>query len=78
MLISITFTYIAGVILKNDHEGAEIRSMVSAGVGAWKWPIKEDILYYFKDDIMCIIEKPKAKNNRGHYTVPEMIKFENK
>lgn len=43
---------------------------------AWKWPSKEDVLYYFKEDIVCLINKPVLKNNRGHYDVPEMLKYQ--
>ena len=50
--------------------------MTSAGLGVWKWPSKEDILYYFKEDIVCVIDEPKVKNTRGHFTVPEMNKYE--
>ena len=50
--------------------------MVNAGLGSWKWQIKDDVLYYFKDDIICKIEEPIVKNNRGHYSVPEMLKYE--
>lgn len=57
-------------------EKEEIKSMVTAGVGSWKWPSKEDILYYFRSDIVSIIKQPQLKNNRGHYSVPEMLKYE--
>lgn len=69
-------SFIPGVVLKADFEGAEVSSMVSAGIGAWKWPTDKDILYYFEDDIVCRIEEPKVKNNRGHYSVPEMLNYE--
>ena len=62
--------------MKKDDLGAEIQSMTSAGLGVWKWPSKEDILYYFKEDIVCVIDEPKVKNTRGHFTVPEMNKYE--
>ncbi|KAF2881394.1 hypothetical protein ILUMI_24768 [Ignelater luminosus] len=67
--------YYPGIILKYDSEGAEVRTMVNAGINPWKWPLKEGILYYFKDAIICIIQKPQPKNNRGHYTVSEMKKY---
>ncbi|KAF2904728.1 hypothetical protein ILUMI_01443 [Ignelater luminosus] len=54
----------------NYYPGAEVRTMVNAG-NSWKLPLKKDILYYFKDAIICIIQKPQPKNNRGH-TVSEM------
>uniref|UniRef100_A0A1Y1LYQ2 HTH CENPB-type domain-containing protein n=1 Tax=Photinus pyralis TaxID=7054 RepID=A0A1Y1LYQ2_PHOPY len=68
--------YYPGIVLKHDPEGAEVRTMVSAGVQSWKWPTKEDVLYYFMDSIICNIHNPKLKNNRGHYSVPEMNKYE--
>ncbi|KAB0796700.1 hypothetical protein PPYR_10761 [Photinus pyralis] len=70
------FYFRYGIILKSDPEGAEIRSMVTAGMDSWKWPIKHDILYYFKDDIVCNIIDPKQKNQRGHYSVPAMLKYQ--
>lgn len=61
--------------MKKSSDGAEIRSMVSAGVESWKWPAKEDLLYYFKENIVCLTGDPKVKNNRGHFAVPEMEKY---
>lgn len=56
--------------------GADIRTMVSAGINSWKWPVKEDVLYYFNEDIICTICEPQAKNNRGHFDIPEMEKYD--
>jgi hypothetical protein len=39
--------YYPGLILKKDHKVAEIRSMINAGFGSWKWPAKEDVLLYY-------------------------------
>jgi hypothetical protein len=62
--------------MKSDAEGAQIRSMVTAGLmDSWKWPVKDDILYYFKGDIICNIAVPKQKNQMGHYSVPAMAKY---
>ncbi|CAG9760534.1 unnamed protein product [Ceutorhynchus assimilis] len=52
--------YYPGTVLKHDLEGAEIKTMVSVGIEAWKWPTKENVLYYFNEDIVCIIKKSKA------------------
>jgi hypothetical protein len=39
---NITFS---GVIMKSDAEGAQIRSMVTAGLmDSWKWPVKDCII----------------------------------
>ncbi|KAJ8941775.1 hypothetical protein NQ317_015384 [Molorchus minor] len=34
---------VQGIILKKHTEGAEIKAMITAGVGAWKWPTKDNI-----------------------------------
>ncbi|XP_074040040.1 uncharacterized protein [Leptinotarsa decemlineata] len=64
--------YYPGVILKHDYDGAEVQTMESAGINSWKWPVKEDVLYYFKEDIILTIKEPQLKNNRGCFDVPEM------
>jgi hypothetical protein len=62
--------------MKSDAEGAEIRSMVTAGLmESWKWPVKDDILYYFTEHVICNIAESKQKNQRGHYSVPAMAKY---
>ncbi|KAJ8943920.1 hypothetical protein NQ314_009584 [Rhamnusium bicolor] len=62
--------YYPGQILKKNG-GAEIKSMAPAGLD-WKWPLKNDVLFYFNEDIICTIQEPKQKNNRGLFSVPEM------
>jgi hypothetical protein len=42
---------------------------------SWKWPVKDDILYYFTEDIIFNIAEPKQKNQRGYYSVPAMAKY---
>ncbi|CAH1100912.1 unnamed protein product [Psylliodes chrysocephalus] len=59
--------YYPEMVLKHDLEGAKIKTMISAGIEAWKWPIKKDVLYYFNEDIMCIINEPQPKNNRVEF-----------
>lgn len=38
--------------------------MVAAGADSWKWPVKEGVLYYFKEDIIQHIGEPSNKNNK--------------
>ncbi|KAK4887860.1 hypothetical protein RN001_004131 [Aquatica leii] len=75
VIVSYEENYYPGVILKKNLLGAEISSMTNAGLGVWKWPGKPDILYYFKEDIVCSIKPPKLKNSRGHCSVHEMEKY---
>lgn len=51
--------------------------MEISGIGSWKWPTKEDILWYPKEDVIQLIEKPKPLNNRGMFAVDDMKKFHN-
>uniref|UniRef100_A0A6P7HIN2 Uncharacterized protein LOC114349342 isoform X2 n=1 Tax=Diabrotica virgifera virgifera TaxID=50390 RepID=A0A6P7HIN2_DIAVI len=36
-------THYPGIVLKHDEFGADIRTMVSAGINSWKWPVKGKI-----------------------------------
>lgn len=47
--------------------------MTMAGAETWKWPEKEDILFYPDEDIIETINHPELENIRGHYYVPDII-----
>ena len=36
---------------------------------SFKWPLKEDVLPYLYQDILCGIEAPTPINQRGHYAL---------
>uniref|UniRef100_A0A6P7HCB8 Uncharacterized protein LOC114346879 isoform X2 n=1 Tax=Diabrotica virgifera virgifera TaxID=50390 RepID=A0A6P7HCB8_DIAVI len=63
-----------GKVIKANQEGAEVSSMEKAGYD-WKWPEKEDVLFYFYEDIKKIIREPLVKGKRGYYSVPELSSF---
>lgn len=67
--------YYPGVIVAVIDQKVLISAMVSSGTG-WKWPEKEDRLWYDEKDIFEKIEQPKAKNNRGAFDVPEILKWQ--
>lgn len=67
--------FVASLITKHDFEGTKLRTIVNAGTNSWKWSVKEDVLYYFKDDIILTFKEPQIKNSRVHYDVPEMQKY---
>lgn len=46
--------------------------MVKSGILDWKWPDREDVMWYEKEDIIKIIDPPISKNDRGIYSVPQM------
>lgn len=60
--------------MRKDEEGGEVRSMQRAGL-SWRWPLKDDVLYYFNEDFVAKIKEPVAKNSRGLYDVPEMRNY---
>lgn len=41
--------------------------------GNWKWPEKNDLLWYKPNDIFMKIQEPKQINSRGIYAVPELL-----
>lgn len=67
--------FFPGVVLEKVKNGAKVKVMTMAGIETWKWPEKDDILYYLDEDIIevIIISHPELKNNRGHYYVSEII-----
>lgn len=67
--------YFPGVVLEKKDNGANVKVMAMAGPDTWKWPEKDDILFYVNEDILAVIDPPELKNTRGHYYVPEIIKF---
>ncbi|KAI4460722.1 hypothetical protein MML48_5g00012127 [Holotrichia oblita] len=66
--------YYPRIVLKTDEEGMEVKTMKKAGLD-WRWPEKDDVLYYFKEDIVCAIDEPLLKNKRGFYCISKMNKY---
>jgi len=33
----------------------------------WKWPVKEDKIFYTTDNVLCHIEPPDVVGSRGQY-----------
>ncbi|KAJ2937645.1 hypothetical protein O0L34_g19319 [Tuta absoluta] len=67
--------YFPGQIKKIDGHNAEVSTMVLSSATTFKWPEKEDILWYGPESIVEIIKLPVSINNRGSYKVEEMAKF---
>lgn len=63
----------AKVLNKNDKEAQYYCcAMAKSGMDHWKWPSRNDLLWYNAEDIVSTIMEPKLINNRGSYSVPEM------
>lgn len=70
--------YFPGVVLEKRDDGANVKVMMIAGPNTWKWPEKDDILFYLNEEIIDVINPPELKNARGHYYVPEIINIRKK
>lgn len=58
--------------IKNSSSEIKVATMVKSGILDWKWPDREDVMWYEKEDIIKIIDPPISKNDRGIYSVPQM------
>jgi len=73
VVVQYNSTYFPGEILTYDSEDDEyeIKTMCSthyAGQQVWKWPVKDDVLYYKRHQILKSIENPKplTSNSRSN------------
>lgn len=64
-----------GKIKEVEENKAFVSVMVNSNFNSWKWPNKEDAIWYDHTDIVEKINEPSRSNNRGMYRVPEIIKF---
>jgi hypothetical protein len=65
-----------GHIIEQEDNLVKVKCMEQVGkFGNWKWPKKEDVLWYTQNDILKIIPPPITVNNRGYYSVKDMEKY---
>lgn len=64
-----------GVIKKLKTGSALVSVMALSGINRWKWPSPPDELWYYRDDIIEKIEKPKPVTNRNNFFVAEIEKY---
>jgi hypothetical protein len=69
--------YFPGIVIKKEKDGAEVKVMCMAGPEDWRWPDKDDIVFYPNSDIKRVIQAPALKNSRGIYSVPEIKSYRN-
>ena len=50
----------------SDINGVKINIMHRSGSG-WKWPQSKDMIFYDKNDIVCIISSPVAAGHCGQF-----------
>lgn len=67
--------YFPGIIIDVKENEVQIKSMCFSGATYFKWPEKEDKLWYSRQDILENIKDPITINNRGVYSILEMQKY---
>lgn len=67
--------YFPGIIREINNRGAYVSVMQKSLANTWKWPTKEDSLWYEFSDILEIIEEPVKANERGAFREPEFLKY---
>ena len=64
--------YFPGIIT-NEKDGEFLVKVLSGP--SWRWPEREDLVWYKRDDVIQAILEPKLNNARGIYEVEEMAAF---
>lgn len=62
-------------VLENIQTDGAVISAMQRSVKAWRWPEKEDQLFYEWKDIVGSINPPHKINKRGFFSVPELISY---
>lgn len=63
-----------GIVAALKKSGAEVATMARSGI-SWKWPSRQDQIFYSKDEILEVIKKPVQLGRHPIFKVPEMDKF---
>lgn len=66
--------YFPGIVQDLKSSEAFVKVMCMCG-GNWKWPEKEDVLWYDFSDVMAVIKEPELINSLGLYSVDEIKSF---
>lgn len=67
--------YFPGKIVTVASGQYEVSTMVLSTGNTFRWPERQDKIWYRKNDIVQPICPPTKYNNRGFYKVPDMGKF---
>ena len=53
-----------GIIQQRNSNQVEVQAMMKVGENRYKWPIKDDILWYDYDEVVSLIPAPKPVTKR--------------
>lgn len=68
-------SYFPGQIQQRKKNECLVKTMEPCGMRSWKWPEKDDVLWYKSVDVMENISAPTKQSSRNIYDVPEMLKY---
>ena len=58
-------------VIESTEQDVKVKVMHQAGQLSWKWPEKDDCIYYVPSDIMKVIEPPMITSTMEHSGTPE-------
>lgn len=67
--------YFPGAIRHVASNECLITVMAMSGINSWKWPTKEDTVWYKMGQILEVISEPTPINQRGSFMVSEIAKY---
>ena len=53
-----------GIIQQSNSNQVEVQAMMKVGGNGYKWPIKDDVLWYDYDEVVSLIPAPKPVTKR--------------
>ena len=59
-----------GLVSKLNKKSVEVSCMAKNGLFGWRWPIQPDLPAYPPEDLVAVIEPPRALNKRNNYSRP--------
>ena len=59
-----------GLVSKLNKKSVEVSCMAKNGLFGWRWPIQPDLHAYPPEDLVAVIEPPRALNKRNNYSRP--------
>lgn len=59
-----------GLVSKLNKKSVEVSCMAKNGLFGWRWPIQPDLHAFPPEDLVAVIEPPRALNKRNNYSRP--------
>lgn len=77
VIVNFEGEYFPGEIIDIKTKEMKVKTMTMAGQ-FWKWPAKDDVIWYSEHEVIQLIKNPKKMNNRGQFSIPEIQNLRDK